>query len=239
MRFEVIPAIDLRAGRVVRLLQGDYDRETVFSDDPVATAERWVAAGATRLHLVDLDGAAAGCPVNRMAVRAIQAAVGVPIQLGGGLRTIETVEAVIADGVDRAIVGTAAIEDPAFLREAGARFGGRVALALDARDGVVAVRGWREASGRTVAELARAAREAGVGWLVVTDIIHDGTHGGTNLATLEVAQRESGLPVIAAGGIASLDHLREVRATGAAGAIVGRAIYDGTLDLRAALALQC
>ncbi|GIW07027.1 MAG: 1-(5-phosphoribosyl)-5-[(5-phosphoribosylamino) methylideneamino] imidazole-4-carboxamide isomerase [Dehalococcoidia bacterium] len=239
MKFEVVPAIDLRGGKVVRLVQGDYNRETVFSDDPVATAERWVAAGATRLHLVDLDGAAAGCPRNLAAVRAIRAAVGVPIQLGGGLRSLETLEDVLGEGVDRAIIGTAAIEDPTFLHEAGARFGSRVALGIDARDGVVAVRGWRESSSRTVEELARSAREAGIGWLVVTDILHDGTHGGTNLATLQAAARESGLPVIAAGGIATLDHVRAVRDAGASGAIVGRAIYDGTLDLRAALALQC
>lgn len=235
----MIPAIDLRGGRVVRLVQGDYDRETVFSDDPVATAERWVAAGATRLHLVDLDGAAAGCPVNLAAVRAIRGAVGVPIQFGGGVRTLETVDRLFAEGIERAIVGTAAIERPAFLHDVGARFGARVALGIDARDDVVAVRGWRETSSRTVEELARAARQAGVGWLVVTDIVHDGAYGGTNLATLQTAARESGLPVIAAGGIATLDHLRAVRDVGAAGAIVGRAIYDGTLDLRAALALQC
>jgi phosphoribosylformimino-5-aminoimidazole carboxamide ribotide isomerase len=239
MTFEVIPAIDLRGGRVVRLVQGDYDREIVFSDDPVAVAERWVAAGARRLHLVDLDGAAAGCPVNLEAVRAIRAAVAVPLQLGGGLRTVALLEQVFAEGIDRAVVGTAAIEDPAFLGEASARFGPRLALSIDARDGVVAVRGWRETSQRTVEELAQAAREAGVGWLIVTDIVHDGTRGGTNLATLQAAARHSGLPVIAAGGIASLDHLRAVRDAGASGAIIGRALYDGTLDFRAAVALQC
>ncbi|MFN8532191.1 MAG: 1-(5-phosphoribosyl)-5-[(5-phosphoribosylamino)methylideneamino]imidazole-4-carboxamide isomerase [Dehalococcoidia bacterium] len=239
MTFEVIPAIDLRGGQVVRLFQGDYARETIFSDDPVAMAERWVAEGANRLHLVDLDGAAAGSPANQAAVRAIRAAVSVPIQLGGGLRTIEALERVFGDGIDRAIVGTAAIENPAFLHEAAARFGARIALGIDARDSQVAVRGWRESSSRSVEDLAGEAGRVGVGWLVVTDIVHDGTHGGTNLETLVVAKRSSGLPVIAAGGIASLEHLAAVCAAGAAGAVVGRAIYDGTLDLRAALAFQC
>ncbi|MCS6802961.1 MAG: 1-(5-phosphoribosyl)-5-[(5-phosphoribosylamino)methylideneamino]imidazole-4-carboxamide isomerase [Chloroflexota bacterium] len=239
MTFEVIPAVDLRGGRVVRLVQGDYARELVFADDPVAVAEQWVAAGARRLHLVDLDGAAAGYPANVTAVRAIRQAVDIPLQLGGGLRTLSLLDQVFAAGIDRAIVGTAAIEDPAFLQEAAARFGPRLALSIDARDGVVAVRGWRETSGRTVEDLARAARDAGIGWLIVTDIVHDGTGGGTNLATLTAAARASGLPVIAAGGIATLEHLRAVRDAGAAGAIVGRALYDGTLDLRAALALQC
>jgi phosphoribosylformimino-5-aminoimidazole carboxamide ribotide isomerase len=237
--FAILPAIDLRGGRCVRLFQGDYARETVFSDDPVAMARRWVDDGARWLHIVDLDGAAGGSPANWEAVRTIRAAVDVPIELGGGIRAIETIEELLAMGVDRPILGTRAIEDPGFLAEAGERFGGRLALSIDVRDGIVATRGWKESTSRRAEDLAREAADRGIGTLIVTDIDQDGTNAGSDFAALRSVHAASGLPVIAAGGIASIEHIAKARAAGAAGAVVGRAIYDGTLDLRASLAAVC
>ncbi|MCL6648087.1 MAG: 1-(5-phosphoribosyl)-5-[(5-phosphoribosylamino)methylideneamino]imidazole-4-carboxamide isomerase [Chloroflexi bacterium] len=239
MSFEVFPAIDLRAGRVVRLYQGDYQRETIFADDPVAVARQWVALGARWLHLVDLDGAAAGTPRNQEAIRAIRAAVAVPLQLGGGLRSEEAVAAALADGIDRVVLGTLAVEEPERLRALAARFGPRLALSLDARQGKLASRGWVATSERRVEELATEAGQLGIGCLIVTDITQDGTLAGPNLALIAAVRAASGLAVIAAGGIRSLDDLAAVKRAGAAGAILGRALYEGTLPLPVALSVQC
>ncbi len=233
--FEVIPAIDLRGGRCVRLYQGDYARETVYSDDPAGTARRWADAGATRLHVVDLDGAAAGSQANIAAIAAIRGAVNVPIELGGGLRTLDALDAAYNLGIDRCVVGTAAIEDPHFFAEACRLFGPRLALGLDARDGYVATRGWKETTAQRAEDLAKEAARLGAGWLIVTDIARDGTLGGPNLITLLACRAASGLPVIASGGVSTLEHLRAARDSGAAGAIIGRAIYDGALDLAEAI----
>lgn len=229
----VYPAIDLKAGRCVRLAQGDTARETVYGDDPAAVARRWVGEGAQALHVVDLDGAFAGRPVQLATVRAIAAAAGVPVQLGGGLRSLGDLEAAFAAGASRAVVGTRAL-DPDFLARAVARHGGRLVAALDARDGVVAVAGWRELSGVRVTEAALRLKEAGVNEVLYTDVAHDGMLDGPDLAGV-AALVATGLRVIASGGVASAEDIRSLKAAGAAAAVVGKALYDGRLTLAAAL----
>jgi len=239
--FEVIPAIDLLGGRCVRLAQGDYDRATVYGDDPGATAARFCAAGARRLHVVDLDGARSGRAVNRDALAAILGAAraaGVPVQLGGGLRTLAAVEAALAAGVERAILGTAALRDPPLVREAAARFPGRIAVGLDARDGRVAVSGWLETSETSAIDAARLFADAGVAALVYTDIARDGMGSGPDLDGAAALAAAVPIPVIASGGVGSLAHVRaaaERAKDGVAGVIVGRALYTGAVDLAAAL----
>jgi phosphoribosylformimino-5-aminoimidazole carboxamide ribotide isomerase len=233
---EVIPAIDLRNGKCVRLYQGDYDRETVFSDDPVAMAIRWQADGAGRLHLVDLDGAAKGKPCNLDAITAILEAVDIPVEVGGGIRTLETIEELLDMGVGRAILGTAAVESPSLVEEACSEFGQHVVIGIDARDGLVATRGWRERSATQAADLAIAMEELGAKRFIYTDISRDGTLTSPNFeATAELVSRVS-VPVIAAGGVSSVEHLAKLAALGVEGAIVGRAIYTG--DVRLAEALE-
>ena len=228
------PAIDLRGGRCVRLLQGDYDRETVFGDDPVAMARRFVAAGARRLHVVDLDGAKAGAPVQAELVGRIVQAAGVPCQIGGGIRTLETARRYADVGVARVVVGSVAIEQPHLLEEMAAALPGRIVLGLDARDGRVAVRGWIETSPLTALDVARRHERLPLAALVYTDIATDGTLGGPNLAALREIVNAVKLPVVASGGIANAADLEQVAKVGAAGCIVGRALYDGGLSLTAA-----
>lgn len=228
------PAIDLRGGRCVRLLQGDYDRETVFGDDPVAMARRFVAAGARRLHVVDLDGAKAGAPVQAELVGRIVQAAGVPCQIGGGIRTLETARRYADVGVARVVVGSVAIEQPHLLEEMAAALPGRIVLGLDARDGRVAVRGWIETSPLTALDVARRHERLPLAALVYTDIATDGTLGGPNLAALRDMVNAVKLPVVASGGIATAADLVQVAKAGAAGCIVGRALYDGGLSLTAA-----
>jgi phosphoribosylformimino-5-aminoimidazole carboxamide ribotide isomerase len=240
MSFEVIPAIDLLEGRVVNLEQGDYDRATVFGEDPRAVAERFCAHPLRRLHVVDLDGAKRGEPVNLPALRAILAAAGeVPVQLGGGLRDLEAIEHCLSLGVERAILGTVALRDPQLVRDAAKRFPGRVAVGIDGRDGKVAVEGWLESSETGVQELARRFEDAGVAAIIYTDIARDGMLGGPDLElTAELAESLT-IPVIASGGVGSEDDLRRVQALsgrGVAGVIVGRAVYTGAVDLGRALA---
>lgn len=237
--FELIPAIDLLGGRCVRLRQGRYDQATEYGDDPGAMARRFVRASIRRLHVVDLDGARSGAPANDDAVRAIVAAAGsVPVQLGGGIRSLGRAEAALALGVDRVIFGTAALRDPARVREAAAAFPGRVAVGIDARDGRVAVAGWVDESETPAVDLARRFEDAGVAALVHTDIARDGMQTGPNLeATVEIARAVS-LPVIASGGVGSLEDVRRAVAAGregVAGLIVGRALYTGAVDLGDAL----
>lgn len=233
---ELWPAIDLRGGRCVRLLQGDYDRETVFGDDPVAMARQFVAAGARRLHIVDLDGAKAGTPVQAALVERIVQAAGVPCQIGGGIRTLETARRYAAAGVARIVVGSIAIEQPHLLDELAAALPGRIVLGLDARDGRVAVRGWIETSPLTALDVARRHENLPLAALVYTDIATDGTLGGPNLPALRDMVSAVKLPVVASGGIATAADLEQVAAVGAAGCIVGRALYDGGLSLATATA---
>jgi phosphoribosylformimino-5-aminoimidazole carboxamide ribotide isomerase len=236
----LFPAIDLKGGEAVRLEQGDMERATVFNRDPTAQARAFEAMGFEWLHLVDLDGAFAGKPVNALAVAAILRAVRIPVQLGGGIRNPATVEAWLSEGVQRVIVGTAAVRDPQFVKAAARRFPGRIAVGIDARAGKVAVAGWAEETQLEALELARLFEDAGVAAIIYTDVERDGMLRGLNLdATIALAE-EIAIPVIASGGLASLDDVKrllEPRAKKLAGAIAGRALYDGRLDPKAALAL--
>ncbi|MCP5128464.1 MAG: 1-(5-phosphoribosyl)-5-[(5-phosphoribosylamino)methylideneamino]imidazole-4-carboxamide isomerase [Pseudomonadales bacterium] len=234
----IIPAIDLKDGQCVRLRQGLMDDSTVFSDEPVAMARRWVEAGCRRLHLVDLNGAFAGEPVNGEVVTAIARTwPQLPIQIGGGIRSLETIEHYVRAGVSYVIIGTKAVKEPAFVAEACAAFPGRIIVGLDAKDGLVATDGWAEVSTLLATDLARQFESDGVSAIVYTDIARDGMMQGVNVeATLTMA-RASSIPVIASGGITNLDDIRALRAVaseGICGAITGRAIYEGTLDVAAA-----
>jgi phosphoribosylformimino-5-aminoimidazole carboxamide ribotide isomerase len=237
----LIPAIDLKDGRCVRLKQGDMDRETVFSDDPAGTARRWLDMGARRLHLVDLNGAFAGKPRNEAAVKSIVAELGdrIPIQIGGGIRDLDTIERYLDGGIGYVIIGTAAVKNPGFLHDACGAFPGQIIVGLDARDGKVATDGWSKLTGHDVTDLARKFQDYGVEAVVYTDIGRDGMLSGVNIeATVRLAQHLT-IPVIASGGVTTLadvDRLCEVQHEGVEAAIVGRAIYDGTLDFRAAQA---
>jgi phosphoribosylformimino-5-aminoimidazole carboxamide ribotide isomerase len=236
----LFPAIDLKEGQCVRLEQGDMARATVFNRDPAAQAASFAAQGFEYLHVVDLDGAFAGKPMNANAVEAMLTAVSTPVQLGGGIRDLRTIEAWFAKGIARVIIGTAAVRDPELVKAAAKAFPGRVAVGLDARDGRVAVQGWAETSEVTALDIARRFEDAGVAAVIFTDISRDGLLKGLNLdATIALAERIS-IPVIASGGFASLDDVKALlapRAKKLAGAIVGRALYDGRLDPQTALAL--
>ena len=234
----LFPAIDLKDGQAVRLLRGAMDAATVFSDDPAAQAVAFEEAGARWLHLVDLNGAFEGRPVNGAVVEAILDAVTIPAQLGGGIRDMRTVEGWIGRGVRRVILGTAAVEDPGFVREAAAAFPVRVAVGIDARGGRVATRGWAESTEEDATALARRFEDAGVAALVYTDIDRDGAMGGPNVAATAALARAVAVPVIASGGVSSLDDLAALKADGRiAGAITGRALYDGAFALADAVAL--
>lgn len=236
----IIPAIDLKDGACVRLRQGRMDEATVFGNDPLAMATRWVEEGARRLHLVDLNGAFAGEPVNAAAVRAITGAFPeLPVQIGGGIRSRDTAARYLDMGVRWVIIGTQAVKDPDFVAALCAEFPGHVIVGIDARDGMVATEGWAEVSAVRAVDLAQRFREAGVSAIVYTDIARDGMLSGVNLeATRELAE-QGGIPVIASGGVATLADVQALAAiekTGICGAITGRAIYEGTLDLRTAQA---
>ena len=233
----LIPAIDLKDGRCVRLRQGRMDEETVFSDDPVQMAERWVHAGARRLHLVDLNGAFAGKPVNDAAIRAIAARCpGLPIQVGGGIRDEATIAAYLETGVSYGIIGTQAVKEPAFVARACRAFPGRIIVGLDARDGQVAIAGWAELTAHPVAEFSRRFEQDGVSAIVYTDIGRDGMMMGPNVEATRALAEAISIPVIASGGITDLDDVRALRAiadSGLMAAITGRALYEGTLDFAA------
>jgi phosphoribosylformimino-5-aminoimidazole carboxamide ribotide isomerase len=229
---QIYPAIDILGGRCVRLCQGDYAQETVFGDDPVAVAHRWVEQGAECLHLVDLDGAKQGHPVNCGVIRAIVRAVGVPCQLGGGLRTETYVRDVLGWGVERVILSTRALLDPIWFRSASELFPGRVILGLDARHGKVATHGWLEQSERSALELAREAAAWPIAGIVYTDISRDGTLAGPNLDAYRDMVAAVDVPVFASGGVTTLDNVRELARVGLSGCVIGRALYEGQLDLR-------
>ncbi|AVO37352.1 1-(5-phosphoribosyl)-5-[(5-phosphoribosylamino)methylideneamino]imidazole-4-carboxamide isomerase [Pukyongiella litopenaei] len=231
------PAIDLKDGQAVRLLRGEMDKATVFNDDPAAQARSFVDAGCAWLHLVDLNGAFAGEPVNAAAVEAILSGCKVPAQLGGGIRNMATIETWLDKGLARVILGTVAVERPELVREAARAFPGRVAVGIDARGGRVATRGWAEETDVDATDLARRYEDAGVAAIIYTDIDRDGAMQGPNIAATAALARAVQIPVIASGGVSSLEDLIALRDCGVTldGAISGRALYDGALDLRAAL----
>lgn len=232
------PAIDLKDGKAVRLLRGDMEQATVFNDDPAAQARAFVEAGCEWLHLVDLNGAFAGAPVNAGAVEAILAATPVPTQLGGGIRDMATIESWLNKGLARVILGTVAVENPALVRQASKAFPGQIAVGIDARDGRVATKGWAEETDVLVTDLARSFEDAGVAAIIYTDINRDGAMQGPNIDATAALANAVSIPVIASGGVSSIDDLVALKTCGAKlnGAISGRALYDGAIDLREALA---
>lgn len=238
---DVFPAIDLRGGHCVRLAQGDFARETVYGEDPMAQARVFTDAGAPWIHVVDLDGARTGEGANRQVISAITAEVGTPVQTGGGIRGDADVEELLGAGVARVVVGTAALADPSWARAVAERHPGRVVLGLDVRGEEVAVRGWAEGSGRLLLDVAREMDDAGFAAYVVTQIEVDGMGSGPDVATYEALLDEVETPVVASGGVGTAAHLRDLAALGSgsrilAGAIVGRALYDGSLDIDTVLA---
>ena len=233
---ELWPAIDLRNGRCVRLAQGDYARETVFGEDPVAMVREFVAAGARRLHVVDLDGAKDGVPAQAALVGRMVAAAGVPVQFGGGVRSHETAAAYLAAGVARVVIGSLAIERPELLTALAQEFPGRIVLGLDARDGLVATRGWLETSTLRAVDVARRHAPLPLAAIVYTDIARDGMLSGPNLPALADMIAATPIPVVASGGVSNAADIRRIAETGAAGCIVGRALYDGKVTLAEALA---
>ena len=235
---EIIPSIDLKAGRCVRLYQGDYQQETVYSDDPLAVALGWQEQGATRLHLVDLDGAANGVPANLETINAIVGHLTIPVQVGGGIRGVAAAVSLIDSGVERVVIGTAAVTEPSLVEELCRQHGSqRVVVALDARDGRVAINGWRENTSVEVFDLAREMAALGAIRLLYTDISRDGTLTEPNFAANASLVERSGLAVLASGGIASLEHVQRLLPTGVEGAILGRALYTGDVDLAEAISL--
>lgn len=234
----IFPAIDLRGGKCVRLIQGDFDRETVYSDDVRATALKWQAAGAKFLHVVDLDGAKTGSPQNLDAIKKILDAVKIPIEVGGGIRTLDDMERLLNLGVRRVILGSIAVENPTLVAEAVKRFGNRIVVGIDARDGFVAVHGWGTSSTVTVNELAQKIVAAGIKTIIYTDISKDGMLSGVNAKIFAALAKSSGAQIVASGGVRSIDDIRalkSVESAGVCGVIVGKAIYTGALDLRAAI----
>ena len=229
---EIIPAIDLRNGKAVRLVQGDYNRETVFDDDPVAVARSWEEQGGSRIHLVDLDGARDGSGGQTHIAAAIAAAAAVPVQLGGGVRSMADITALIDAGIDRVIIGTIAVTNPELVREACERYGERIAIGLDARDGRIAVRGWTEDSGVNAIELAQQLAELGALRFIHTDIARDGAMQGVNAAAMQtLAEAVAPIPVVASGGVTTLDDIRMLAETDVEAVIIGRALYTGDVSL--------
>ncbi|MDO7908506.1 1-(5-phosphoribosyl)-5-[(5-phosphoribosylamino)methylideneamino]imidazole-4-carboxamide isomerase [Paenibacillus sp. JX-17] len=239
MSFMIYPAIDIRGGKCVRLIQGDYNQETVYNDNPVEVAKGWEGQGGQYIHLVDLDGAKAGHPVNDAIIAEIAAAVNVPVQVGGGLRTREDVERLLGLGVSRVIIGTAAIEDRNFTESVLGSYGDKIAIGLDARDGYVATRGWLETSEVKAEELAKELAAKGAETFIFTDISRDGMMQGPNVEAIAALAKASGRSVIASGGVSVMDdllRLNEHAASGVGGAIVGKALYTGSIDLEDAVA---
>lgn len=232
---EIWPAIDLRGGRCVRLIQGDYDRETVFGDDPAAMAARWVEAGAERLHLVDLDGARDGRLGNAEAIRAIRARVDVPCQLGGGIRDEIVIEQLLQWGIDRLVVGTKALKDPDWFRRVCQKYPGQLVAGVDARDGRVATNGWLETSDVAATDLAKTLAQAPLAGIVYTDIAKDGMMAGPNLEAMRQMSEAVQVPVIASGGVTTREDVRELADIPMAGCIIGRTLYEGKLTLSEAL----
>lgn len=236
----ILPAIDLKDGRCVRLEQGLMDRDTVYHDDPAAQARIWQEQGGEYLHIVDLDGAFAGVPKNREAIRAIIDAITIPAELGGGIRDLETVEAYLELGIERIILGTVAKENPSLVKEACRLFPGRIVVGIDAKDGLVAIRGWADVTEKMASEMAAEMEGFGVAAIIYTDIARDGMMQGPNIEATKALAEAISIPVIASGGVSSLEDIRRllaIESSGVSGVITGKAIYTGALDLRAAVAL--
>lgn len=236
----IYPAIDIRGGRCVRLTEGRFDAETVFADDPAEMALKWAGLGAEFLHLVDLDGALAGEGKNVPVIERILQSVNIPVQLGGGIRNLETIEKLLALGVTRLILGSAAVKNPQLVEEACKKYPGHIAVGIDAKNGEVAIEGWGKGSGVAATELAKKMAAYGVETIIYTDISRDGMLSGVNVEATAALARACGVPIIASGGVASLDDIRRVKAVesdGVQGCIIGKAIYTGAVDLKAALAL--
>ncbi|MDR3589010.1 MAG: 1-(5-phosphoribosyl)-5-[(5-phosphoribosylamino)methylideneamino]imidazole-4-carboxamide isomerase [Negativicutes bacterium] len=230
----IFPAIDIRGGRCVRLVEGRFDAETVFADNPLDMARRWAQEGAEYLHVVDLDGALAGKPVNTEVIAAITKAVDIPVQLGGGIRTLESIAVLLDAGVARVILGSVAVKQPELVRQACTKYGDRIVVGIDARDGQVAVEGWGVSGGVAAEELAVKMAAAGVARIIYTDIARDGTLTGVNVAATQSLARAAGIPVIASGGVSSLDDVTAVKAAqtdGVEGVIIGKALYTGAVKL--------
>jgi len=232
---EIIPAVDIRAGRCVRLYQGDFQRETVFGDDPAAMARSWQEAGATRLHVVDLDGAREGRPVNAQAIRRLIEVVSIPVEVGGGLRDRQSIDRYLEAGVDRVVLGTAAVKDPSLLADAIAEHGERIVVTIDARVGMVAVEGWQEETPLSAAELMSELATKGVLRFIYTDALRDGTLQGPDFAAVEAVLARVGVPVIYAGGVSSVADLVRLASLGMEAAIVGQALYTGAVNFEEAL----
>lgn len=233
---EVIPSIDLKGGRCVRLYQGDYAKETVFSDDPLGIAQRWESLGAPRLHVVDLDGAAAGEPRHLAVILLIASTLRIPVQVGGGIRRMETIEEYAKAGVDRVVLGTAAVENPDLVKEACRAFGETIVLGVDARDGFVAVRGWKDKTSVLATDLVQQMEALGARRFIYTDVARDGTLTEPNFHAISELVANSRSPIIASGGVTSVAHLVKLNQLGVEGAIVGRALYTGDILLDKALA---
>jgi len=234
----IIPAIDLKESKCVRLEQGLMNKATVYSEDPATTARHWEAQGAELLHVVDLNGAFAGAPKNLDAIKAIRAAIKIPIEVGGGIRDIATIETLLSIGIDRIILGTAAIENPAFVREACEKFPGRIIVGIDAKDGLVAIKGWAEVTKVQAVNLALQMQEYGVIAIIYTDIKRDGMLSGPNIEETKSLAKALNIPVIASGGVHTMkdiENLLTVRYSGVSGVIIGKAIYSGSLDLKEAI----
>ena len=233
---EIIPAIDLKDGRCVRLFQGDFNQETVFSDDPLAMAQSWQDQGSQRLHVVDLDGAIQGKPVHLETISSIVKALDIPVQVGGGIRDLGSAEALIEVGVERVVIGTAAVREPDMVQEVCRKHGSeKIVVSVDAKDGLVALQGWQESSSVTVLDLASQMAKLGVVRLLYTDIARDGTLTGPDLVTNARLTSETDLAIQASGGVSSLEDLRRLLRTGVEGVIIGRALYTGAVSLPAAL----
>ena len=236
----IYPAIDIRGGRCVRLTEGRFDAETVFADDPAEMALKWAGLGAEFLHLVDLDGALAGEGKNVPVIERILQSVSIPVQLGGGIRTLETIEKLLSLGVSRLILGSAAVKNPQLVEEACKKYPGHIAVGIDAKNGDVAIEGWGKGSGVAATELAKKMAAYGVETIIYTDISRDGMLSGVNVEATAALARACGVPIIASGGVASLEDIRRVKAVesdGVQGCIIGKAIYTGAVDLKEALAL--
>ena len=236
----IYPAIDIRGGRCVRLTEGRFDAETVFADDPAEMALKWAGLGAEFLHLVDLDGALAGEGKYVPVIQRILKSVSIPVQLGGGIRNLETIEKLLELGVTRLILGSAAVKNPELVAEACKKYPGHIAVGIDAKNGEVAIEGWGQGSGVAATELAKKMASFGVETIIYTDISRDGMLSGVNVETTAALARACGVPIIASGGVASLDDIRRVKAVegdGVQGCIIGKAIYTGAVDLKEALAL--
>lgn len=234
----IFPAIDLRNGKCVRLVQGELDKETVFSDNPVEMAKSWEAQGATFLHLVDLDGAFAGKPQNLEIIKEIVTAISIPVQLGGGIRSLDTIEEVLNAGVNRVILGTVAIKNPTMVQQACAKYPGRIVVGIDSKQGKVAVEGWGETSTETTVELANKMKDMGIQRIIFTDISKDGMLEGPNLASTKELALQTGLKIIASGGVSSIEDikaLKELEIAGVEGVIVGKALYTEAIKLTEAI----